>query len=91
MYTIEITRIYEEPKKTDSFRILIDKLWPRGIKKEDAALDLWLKEIAASDSLRQWFNHDPKKWEEFQKRNAKELVHNNAVALRNIIFHGKYK
>jgi uncharacterized protein YeaO (DUF488 family) len=74
MPSIEIKRIYEEPKKSDGFRILVDKLWPRGIKKEDAAIDLWLKEIAPSDSLRKWFNHDPKKWSEFQKCYAKELA-----------------
>lgn len=74
MLNIKIKRIYEEPEKTDGFRILVDKLWPRGVKKEDAAIDLWLKEIAPSDSLRKWFNHDSKKWEEFQKRYSKELA-----------------
>ena len=116
MTTIEIKRIYDTPKKSDGFRILVDKLWPRGVKKEDAAIDLWLKEIAPSDSLRKWFNHDPQKWPEFQKRYAKELTdkqdlidsikekaeqttvtllfasreikHNNAVALLNIIISG---
>lgn len=71
---IKIKRIYEDPAKSDGFRILIDRLWPRGIKKEDAKLDLWLKEIAPSNSLRQWFNHDVKKWLEFQKRYARELA-----------------
>lgn len=74
MYLIGIERIYEKPLKSDGFRILVDKLWPRGIKKVDAALDLWLKEIAPSDPLRQWFNHDPKNWKTFQKRYANELV-----------------
>jgi uncharacterized protein YeaO (DUF488 family) len=74
MSTIKIKRIYEEPKKSDGFRILVDRLWPRGVTKEDAALDLWLKEIAPSDLLRKWFNHDPQKWPEFQKRYAKELA-----------------
>lgn len=73
MLNITIKRIYEEPKKADGFRILVDKLWPRGIKKSDAAIDLWLKDVAPSDSLRKWFNHDAKKWEEFQKRYEKEL------------------
>ncbi len=72
--TIKIKRIYEEPKKSDGFRILVDRLWPRGIKKDQAAIDLWLKEIAPSDALRKWFDHDPKKWPEFQKRYAKELT-----------------
>ncbi|KTD38313.1 uroporphyrin-III C- methyltransferase [Legionella moravica] len=73
MPNIEIKRIYEEPEKTDGFRILVDKLWPRGVKKEEAVIDLWLKEIAPSDLLRKWFNHDAQKWPEFQKRYAKEL------------------
>jgi uncharacterized protein YeaO (DUF488 family) len=72
--TIKVKRIYEDPKKTDGFRILVDRLWPRGIKKEAAEIDLWLKEIAPSDSLRKWFNHDAEKWVEFQKRYAKELA-----------------
>ncbi|USQ14798.1 DUF488 domain-containing protein [Legionella lytica] len=73
MATIEIKRIYDAPDKADGFRILIDRLWPRGIKKVDAALDLWLKEMAPSNTLRKWFNHDAEKWPEFQKRYAKEL------------------
>ncbi len=73
MPNIELKRIYEEPKKSDGFRILVDKLWPRGVKKNDANIDLWLKEIAPSDSLRKWFNHEDQKWVEFQKRYAKEL------------------
>lgn len=72
--TIKVKRIYDEPKKSDGFRILVDRLWPRGIKKEQAAIDLWLKEIAPSDVLRKWFDHDPKKWPAFQKRYAKELT-----------------
>lgn len=75
MATIQVKRIYEEPKKSDGYRVLVDRLWPRGVKKNEAAIDLWLKEIAPSDALRKWFNHDPKKWPEFQKRYAKELAH----------------
>ncbi|HVV68445.1 MAG TPA: DUF488 domain-containing protein [Gammaproteobacteria bacterium] len=71
--TLKIKRIYEKFQESDGFRILIDRLWPRGIKKENAHIDLWLKEIAPSDALRKWFNHDPQKWPEFQKRYAKEL------------------
>lgn len=71
---IKVKRIYEESKITDGFRILVDRLWPRGIKKNEANIDLWLKDIAPSDSLRKWFNHDPKKWVGFQKRYAKELI-----------------
>lgn len=74
MAIIKIKRVYEEPKKSDGLRILVDRLWPRGIKKEEAAINLWLKDIAPSDSLRQWFNHDVKKWPEFQKRYRTELA-----------------
>ena len=77
MPNIELKRIYEEPQTSDGFRILVDKLWPRGVKKDDANIDLWLKEIAPSDSLRKWFNHDAQKWAEFQKRYAKELEDKN--------------
>lgn len=80
---IKVKRIYEEPKKADGYRILVDRLWPRGIKKEEAEIDLWLKEIGPSDSLRKWFNHDAKKWTEFQKRYSKELA--NKEELINII------
>lgn len=71
---IQVKRIYEESTESDGFRILVDRLWPRGIKKTEANIDLWLKDIAPSDSLRNWFNHDPKKWAEFQKRYAQEIT-----------------
>lgn len=71
--TIQVKRIYEDAHAQDGFRILVDRLWPRGIKKEQAKIDLWLKEIAPSDSLRKWFNHEPEKWEEFKQRYFKEL------------------
>ncbi len=71
---IQVKRIYEESNESDGFRILVDRLWPRGIKKTEANIDLWLKDIAPSDSLRKWFNHDPKKWTEFQKRYAQEIT-----------------
>lgn len=73
MKTIQLKRIYEAPDANDGYRVLVDRLWPRGIKKEKAALDLWLKEIAPSDDLRKWFNHDPNKWAEFEKKYQKEL------------------
>ncbi len=66
-------RIYEPTDKEDGCRILVDRLWPRGITKEKAKIDLWLKEIAPSDELRKWFGHDPAKWEKFQIQYAKEL------------------
>ena len=65
---IHLKRIYEDPAEVDGFRILVDRLWPRGVSKEKANLDIWLKEIAPSTELRKWFNHDPKKWAEFQKK-----------------------
>ncbi len=74
--TIQVKRIYESSDAKDGFRILVDRLWPRGIKKENANIDLWLKEIAPSDSLRKWFNHEPEKWDEFKKRYGKELKEN---------------
>jgi uncharacterized protein YeaO (DUF488 family) len=71
---VTIKRIYEQPKKTDGFRVLVDRLWPRGISKERARINLWLKDISPSSSLRKWFHHDPTRWEEFQKRYSKELT-----------------
>ena len=71
--TIKLKRVYEKPEKTDGTRILVDRLWPRGLTKERAALDLWLKEIAPSTELRKWFGHDPKKWKEFRRRYRAEL------------------
>lgn len=70
---IKIKRIYEKPSPSDGFRVLVDRLWPRGMSKDEAKVDLWLKEIAPSDKLRKWFGHDPKKWDEFQKRYFVEL------------------
>ena len=73
MEAIKIKRIYETSEDSDGFRILVDRLWPRGIKKEQAKVDLWLKEIAPSDSLRKWFHHEPEKWMEFKQRYLTEL------------------
>jgi len=70
---IKVKRIYDELGPEDGYRILVDRLWPRGLSKDKARVDLWLKEIAPSDRLRKWFSHDPQKWESFQKRYAKEL------------------
>ena len=77
--TIAIKRAYEEPLKKDGYRILIDKLWPRGIKKEDAALDEWAKDLAPSSALRKWFGHDPKHWSAFQKKYKAELDKNETI------------
>jgi len=73
---VQLKRVYEKPGKKDGFRILVDRLWPRGMTKEKAAVDLWLKNIAPSTELRKWFGHDPEKWKEFQKKYLKELKEN---------------
>ena len=70
---IKLKRVYEKPARGDGTRILVDRLWPRALTKEKAALDLWLKEIAPSTELRKWFNHDPEKWSEFRRRYFAEL------------------
>jgi uncharacterized protein YeaO (DUF488 family) len=70
---IKLKRAYEKPSRDDGSRILVERLWPRGLTKERAAVDLWLKEVAPSLELRKWFGHDPAKWEQFQKRYWKEL------------------
>lgn len=81
---IKIKRVYEKPEKGDGNRILVDRLWPRGLTKEKAEIDLWLKDVAPSTELRKWFGHDPGKWEEFQGRYRKELEDNkeNIAALK---------
>jgi uncharacterized protein YeaO (DUF488 family) len=76
---IKLKRVYEKPSRTDGERILVDRLWPRGLTKERAAVDLWLKEVAPSTELRKWFGHDPEKWKEFQSRYRKELRANKEV------------
>ena len=73
---LKIKRAYEKPGNTDGKRILVDRLWPRGLTKERASVDLWLKDIAPSTELRKWFGHDPKKWKEFSKRYNEELKKN---------------
>jgi uncharacterized protein YeaO (DUF488 family) len=71
--TIQLKRAYEKPERADGTRILVDRLWPRGLTKEKAAIDLWLKELAPSTELREWFGHDPKKWRSFRSRYQTEL------------------
>ena len=70
---IKLKRAYEAPSKDDGFRILVERLWPRGVSKKKAAIDLWLKDVAPSTDLRKWYGHDPKKWPEFRKRYWAEL------------------
>jgi len=76
----QIKRIYDEPKASDGMRVLVDRLWPRGVSKEQAALDLWLKEIAPSPELRTWFGHRADRFDEFSARYSDELSRNPAVA-----------
>jgi uncharacterized protein YeaO (DUF488 family) len=71
---IKVKRIYDSSHEQDGYRVLVDRVWPRGVSKEKANLDLWLKEIAPSEELRKWFNHDQEKWEEFKKRYREELA-----------------
>lgn len=75
---IQVKRIYEVPSHTDGMRVLVDRIWPRGISKEKAALDLWAKEIAPSTALRKWFHHDPGRWREFRTRYLAELKEHQA-------------
>ena len=70
---LKIKRVYDPPSPNDGKRILIDRLWPRGLKKEDAKVDDWIKEVAPSTELRTWYGHDPKKWSEFKRRFFFEL------------------
>jgi uncharacterized protein YeaO (DUF488 family) len=116
---IKLKRAYERPTGADGTRILVDRLWPRGVKKVEAAIDEWIKDIAPSTALRKWFGHDPARWEEFRRRYTAEVhrhpdqlsrlrmlarqgpitlvfsahdeVHNDAVALRDVLLGGHTK
>jgi uncharacterized protein YeaO (DUF488 family) len=70
---IKLKRVYENPSPKDGSRILVERLWPRGLTKERASVDLWLKDVAPSPELRKWFGHDPARWERFQRRYRQEL------------------
>ena len=70
---IKLKRVYEKPSRQDGLRVLVDRLWPRGLTKERAAVDWWAKDVAPSTELRKWFGHDPAKWKQFQIRYRKEL------------------
>lgn len=80
--TIQMKRVYEAPLTSDGKRVLVDRLWPRGLTKEKAKVDLWLKDIAPTTELRKWFGHDPAKWNEFKKRYHEELKKNNEVVAK---------
>jgi|UniRef100_A0A7V6A6R1 uncharacterized protein YeaO (DUF488 family) len=70
---VKVKRVYDEPSPADGHRILVDRLWPRGLKKTNANLAAWLKDLAPSDELRRWFSHDPERWPEFHRRYLQEL------------------
>ncbi|MCK9297017.1 MAG: DUF488 family protein [Desulfobulbaceae bacterium] len=70
---IRVKRAYERPDNSDGIRVLVDGIWPRGLRKEDAGLDEWLRDIAPSSGLRKWFNHDPARWEDFVEKYSREL------------------
>jgi uncharacterized protein YeaO (DUF488 family) len=71
--SIRLKRVYEKPANADGRRVLVDRIWPRGLSKQEARIDEWLKEIAPSAKLRKWFGHDPDRWKEFKKRYAADL------------------
>ncbi|MEY4744910.1 MAG: hypothetical protein RL272_855 [Candidatus Parcubacteria bacterium] len=76
---VTIKRVYDQPRRGDGRRILVDRLWPRGLAKDRAKIDEWLREVAPSDGLRKWYGHDPERWPEFRKRYRRELRSNAAV------------
>jgi len=81
---IKLRRVYDKPKASDGVRILVERLWPRGLSKKNAKVDVWLKNIAPSTELRKWFSHDPAKWEEFRARYFKEL-NKNREAVKKLL------
>ena len=85
---IRLKRIYESAEPQDGFRVLVDRLWPRGVSKSSARIDLWLKEIAPSAALRKWFGHDPAKWTKFRERYHRELDA-NAAAIAELRKHAR--
>lgn len=82
--TFRIKRVYEKPAATDGMRVLVDRLWPRGLKKTDAKIDLWMKEVAPSTELRRWFGHEPERFAEFKRRYREELSDDAFAELRKL-------
>ncbi|HEY7376890.1 MAG TPA: DUF488 domain-containing protein [Polyangia bacterium] len=76
---VRLKRAYDPPARTDGYRVLVDRLWPRGVRKDDLRLDDWSKAVAPSDALRRWFGHDPARWTEFQRRYRAELARGAAA------------
>ena len=87
---VKLKRAYDAPTADDGARILIDRLWPRGVTKERAAIDQWMKDISPSTELRKWFGHDPARWDEFRRRYAQEVRKNSDLLdqLRSLARHG---
>ena len=87
---IKLKRAYERPASNDGVRVLVDRLWPRGVRKADAAIDHWMKEVAPSTTLRRWFGHEPARWEEFRRRYRGELNEHQKQLneLRGLARHG---
>lgn len=85
---IKIKRVYETSDKSDGTRILVDRLWPRGLSKEKAKIDFWARDISPSTELRQWYKHDPEKWQEFKKKYFNEL-NNNSEGVQALLQHVK--
>ena len=79
LFEVRVKRVYDPPEEDDGVRVLVDRLWPRGLRKERAAITSWLKEIAPSSELRKWFGHDPARWTEFSRRYRSELAHNRGA------------
>ncbi|MGZ4485800.1 MAG: DUF488 domain-containing protein [Nocardioidaceae bacterium] len=79
-HDVRIKRVYDDPAGSDGYRVLVDRLWPRGISKDEAALDAWIKDVGPSTELRRWFGHDPSKFDEFADRYRAELKGSEALA-----------
>lgn len=89
MGRIRLKRIYDEPAQEDGFRVLVDRVWPRGVSKKAAAIDFWAQDLAPSTELRKWFNHDLKKWDDFRKRYREELDSHAAELGELIVLSGR--
>ena len=89
-YDFKLKRVYDPPAANDGKRILVDRIWPRGLSKAEAELTLWLKDVAPSAALRKWFGHDPARWQEFRRRYRKELLQHSEQfeRLRALARHG---
>ncbi|GGM65776.1 hypothetical protein GCM10007108_00080 [Thermogymnomonas acidicola] len=79
MVRVMVKRVYDAPSEEDGYRVFVERLWPRGMKKDALRMDLWAKSIAPSDALRRWYSHDPARWDEFRKRYREELCHSKEL------------